>query len=119
MEYNGGFGPTSEYIMGYDENYSSNPPSLKFGASLQSLVNQADRLGYNYIYSESQGLDAFFIRKDINPFKSLTSEEGWVELFWHKYVQIDWDTNNPFNLNKGDIISGNNIIKGDTTHYCP
>ena len=84
MEYNGNFGSTSEYIMGYDEGYMVSFPNLKFGASLQSLVNQANRLGYDYVYSESHGMDAFFIRKDINPFKPLTSEEGWVELYWYK-----------------------------------
>jgi hypothetical protein len=86
MEYNGCFNSTSEYIMGYDENYKHNIPSIKFGASLQSLVNQANKLGYDYVYSESRGVDAFFVRKDINPFPPLTSEEGWVELFWHKIV---------------------------------
>ena len=84
MEYNGAFNSTSEYIMGYEENYIHFPPSIKFGASLQSLVNQANRLGYDYVYSESRGVDAFFIRKDINPFQPLTSKEGWVELFWYK-----------------------------------
>ena len=84
MEYNGNFSSTSEYIMGYDENYSCLFPNIKFGASLQSLVNQANRLGYDYVYSESRGSDAFFIRKDINPFKPLTSEEGWVEFFGYK-----------------------------------
>jgi hypothetical protein len=89
MEYNGCFNSTSEYIMGYDENYKHRFPSIKFGASLQSLVNQANRLGYDYVYSESRGADAFFVRKDINPFQSLTSKEGWVELFWHKNVKSE------------------------------
>ena len=93
MEYNGAFNSTSEYIMGYEENYNHFPPSIKFGASLQSLVNQANRLGYDYVYSESKGIDAFFIRKDINPFKSLTSEEGWVELFWYKEKHLDMQKN--------------------------
>ena len=89
MEYNGCFNSTSEYVMGYDENYKIKLGSIKFGASLQSLVNQANRLGYDYVYSESRGSDAFFIRKDINPFPSLTSKEGWVELFWHKKLWLN------------------------------
>jgi hypothetical protein len=93
MEYNGCFNSTSEYIMGYDENYVHQLPSIKFGASLQSLVNQANRLGYDYVYSESRGADAFFIRKDINPFQSLTSKEGWVELFWYKDMKDYFYTN--------------------------
>ena len=75
--------------MGQDENYKIKLGSIKFGASLQSLVNQANRLGYDYVYSESRGSDAFFIRKDINPFPSLTSKEGWVELFWHKKLWLN------------------------------
>ena len=89
MEYNGAFNSTSEYIMGYDENYRYDYNfGIKFGASLQSLVNQANRLGYDYVYSESNGVDAFFIRKDINPFKPLTSKEGWVELWWYKNKKL-------------------------------
>tara|TARA_R110001632_G_C11328444_1_gene416275 strand:+ start:1199 stop:1867 length:669 start_codon:yes stop_codon:yes gene_type:complete len=93
MEYNGNFSSTSEYIMGYDENYICVFPNIKFGASLQSLVNQANRLGYDYVYSESRGSDAFFIRKDINPFKPLTSEEGWVEFFGYKEECTDFYKN--------------------------
>ena len=120
MEYNGCFSSTSEYIMGYEENYSSNPPSPKFGASLQSLVKQANRLGYDYIYSESQGIDAFFIRKDINPFKPLTSEEGWVELFWHKHTQINWGINNPWNYKPNHTINaGLGKLVEENHHYCP
>ena len=89
MEYNGAFGPTSEYIMGYEENYYHFPPSIKFGASLLSLINQANRLGYDYVYSETRGADAFFIRRDLNVFKPLTPEEGWVELDWFKKVSVD------------------------------
>jgi hypothetical protein len=86
MEYNGAFGPTSEYIMGYEENYHHYPPSIKFGASLLSLVNQANRLGYDYVYSETRGADAFFVRKDLNPFRPLSPKEGWVELDWYRKI---------------------------------
>jgi hypothetical protein len=89
MEYNGCFSSTSEYIMGYDENYKHVILNPKFGASLKSLINQANRLGYDYVYSDTYGIDAFFIRKDINPFKTLTAEEGWIECFWNKQIYKD------------------------------
>lgn len=82
-EYNGSFDGTVEYNMPYDEHYVwPGEPEKNFGVSLKTLTKQADELGYDLVYCESRGVNAFFVRKDINVFKTLTSEEAWVKLHW-------------------------------------
>lgn len=81
MEYNGSYDGATEYIMPHDDNYRWRGDTL-FGASLKSLTSQANRLGYDLVYCDQRGVNAFYIRKDLNPFPAKTSEEAWVKLFW-------------------------------------
>lgn len=82
-EYNGCFDGKTEHIMPYNENYIwPGTSDTNYGVSLKSLVKQANELGYDLVYCESQGVNAFFVRKDINPFRPLTSEQSWVKLHW-------------------------------------
>lgn len=82
MEYNGCFNGNDEYIMKRNDNYMWKPGQRDFGASLKSITNQANELGYDLIYCESKGVNAFYIKKDINKFNVLTSEEAYVKLCW-------------------------------------
>lgn len=83
MEYNGCFDGSTEYIMQKNNDYKWLGTAQKdFGASLKSYTLQANRLGYDLVYCTSNGVNAFFVRKDINVFKPLTSEEAWVKLCW-------------------------------------
>lgn len=80
MEYNGYFNSTCNYIMEYNENYRWRG-QRNFGASLFAYTKQANELGYDLIYCESRGVNAFFIRKDLNVFGSKTSKEAFVKIF--------------------------------------
>lgn len=82
MEYNGSIPPDVPYIMPRNDKYVWKLWQTNFGASLYSYVEQANRLGYDLVYCESRGVNAFFVRKDINPFPSLTSEQAWRPLWW-------------------------------------
>jgi len=82
QEYNGCFSPAEEYIMPRNDNYSWRLWEKTFGASLLSLTQQADRLGYDLVYCESRGVNAFYIRSDINCFSKLTVEQAWRPLWW-------------------------------------
>lgn len=83
MEYNGCFSGEIEYIMPRNDSYYwPGETDRNFGVSLKSCVIQADRLGYDLVYCESNGVNAFFVRKDVNVFKPTTSEEAWVKLHW-------------------------------------
>lgn len=84
IEYNGNYPAHLEYIMPYNTEYSWQLWETNFGASLKSLTIQADMLGYDLVYCDSKGVNAFFVRKDLNPFPSLTAEQAWVKLWWAK-----------------------------------
>jgi hypothetical protein len=83
MEYNGCIDGNTEYIMPLDNDYVW-PGTIDktFGASLKSYTIQAEKMGYDLVYCETQGVNAFFIRKDVNIFKTLTPQESWVKLCW-------------------------------------
>lgn len=84
MEYNGAVPADQEYIMPYDETYQWKLWDRDFGASLLSLTLQANTLGYDLVYCESQGVNAFFIQHDINPFPVPTVKEAYRQLWWAK-----------------------------------
>jgi len=78
IEYNAAIPPPEEWVMPYD-----NPTAIErmaFGASLQSLKLLGDRLGYALIGTESRGVNAFFVRRDVLKrvnFPELTAAEAY------------------------------------------
>jgi hypothetical protein len=64
MEYNGCFDANVEYIMPLNNNYvwPGNSDRL-FGASLKSYALQAEQLGYDLVYCDSQGVNAFYKKR--------------------------------------------------------
>lgn len=82
QEYNGCYGANDHYVMPRDDNFSWTLWNKQFGASLLSLTTQADRLGYDLIYCESQGVNAFYVRRDINIFTTQTVQQAWKPLWW-------------------------------------
>lgn len=106
MEYNGCFDGSVEHIMPYNENYVWRGHSdREYGASLKSLTKQADRLGYDLVYCEKNGVNAFFIRKDVNVFRPLTSEEAWVRLWWARRTHDRGSLNNVFSSTLQRLIT--------------
>jgi len=82
IEYNGCYAANEEYVMPYNEKYQWQTWQRDFGASILSLTKQADQLGYDLVYCESQGVNAFFVRKDINVFSVKTAMEAYKKLWW-------------------------------------
>lgn len=83
LEYNGCFDGSTEHIMPRNDDYTwAGQSDRNYGTSLKSITKYANNLGYDLVYCESMGINAFFIRKDVNVFQPLTSEEAWVKLHW-------------------------------------
>lgn len=82
QEYNGCYAADSEYIMPRDDTHQWRLWDKNFGASLWSLTQQANDLGYDLIYCESRGVNAFYVRHDINPWPALTAQQAWRPLWW-------------------------------------
>jgi hypothetical protein len=84
IEYNYRFGKEAAVTIPYDANFDrrrSAEPLLYFGASLSALYWLAERKGYAFVGCNSNGVNAFFVRKDKKPsaIRELTPEEGYAE----------------------------------------
>jgi hypothetical protein len=66
MEYSGAFGPEKSLTIKYDPNFRVSRKNFFYqGASLAALTKLAHSKGYVLIGCESNGINAFFIRKDV------------------------------------------------------
>jgi hypothetical protein len=83
MEYNSVFGKDRSITVPYDKSFVRHQKHysyLYFGASLLALCNLAEQKGYYFIGSNSNGNNAYFIRKDkIKDLKMRTVEDSYVE----------------------------------------
>jgi hypothetical protein len=84
MEYNGCFDATTDYIMERNDDYVWSNPRKDYVASLTSMTKQANRFGYDLVYCDSNGVNAFFVRKDLNCFTTLTPQEAWKKVIWDR-----------------------------------
>jgi hypothetical protein len=82
VEYNSNFGPDVAVTIPYDEGFCRTVPrfhNVYYGASLGALCDLADRRGYAFVGSNSAGVNAFFVRRDVlGGLPSLKAQEGYV-----------------------------------------
>jgi hypothetical protein len=82
IEYNHRFGEKLAVTIPYNENFrrGEQHPKIYFGASLRALVALGKSKGYAFVGCNSNGVNAFFVRRDRMPesLKELTVEEGFV-----------------------------------------
>ncbi len=77
LEYNAYFGPTRAVTTPV-EGPPANRPIEYFGASLAALEQVARDKGYRLVLCEQQGVNAFFVRRDLAPdLPTLTPEEAY------------------------------------------
>jgi hypothetical protein len=83
IEYNARFGLDLAVTVPYDENFDrakAHPSKFYHGASLRALCLLAEHKGYAFVGCNSNGVNAFFVRKDKKPstIKELSLEEGYI-----------------------------------------
>jgi len=69
-EYNAFLGPTRSAVVTYDpefDRWAKHPSGWYCGASLTAMTRLADRKGYALVGCESNGVNAFFVRRDLLP----------------------------------------------------
>ncbi|QRG69341.1 FkbM family methyltransferase [Brevibacillus choshinensis] len=79
IEYNASFPPPQKMVVVYDPNFSWDG-TTHFGASLTSLAGLGKQLGYALIGTDTRGVNAFFIRRDLLPasrFEEKTPEQAY------------------------------------------
>jgi hypothetical protein len=70
IEYNFRFGPEASVTIPYRPDFErrkAHPRMIYFGASLAALCKLGERKGYDFVGSTSNGVNAFFVRKDLRP----------------------------------------------------
>ncbi len=82
-EYNYRFGPSRPVVVPYSPDFQrekAHYSKIYYGASLNALCLLADRKGYAFVGCNSNGVNAFFVRRELRPsfLKELTSEEGFI-----------------------------------------
>lgn len=82
-EYNSVFGPDAAVTVPYNPTFQrtrAHPSNLYFGASLAALCSLAEKKGYDFVGSNSSGINAFFVRKALNHrLRTFTAREGYVQ----------------------------------------
>lgn len=83
VEYNSVFGYKNPWTIPYIDNFYRTDyhySNLCYGSSLLSLCDLAEEKGYYFIGCNSNGNNAYFVRKDkIKELRPLTAKEGYVE----------------------------------------
>lgn len=64
IEYNAAYPPPRKWVMAYDPNHRWDG-STHLGASLSALQNLGNQRGYALLGTDSHGLNAFFLRRDL------------------------------------------------------
>jgi hypothetical protein len=81
-EYNSIFGPEKAITVPYSPDFNrrkAHYSDLYFGASLPALCILAAKKGYDFVGCTSEGVNAFFVRKDVaHQLPKLTAREGYV-----------------------------------------
>ena len=82
VEYNSVLGAERPITVPYKETFSrtnEHYSNLYFGASLPALCLLAEEKGYYFVGSDSHGVNAYFVRKDmIGSLKPISAKEGYV-----------------------------------------
>jgi hypothetical protein len=82
IEYNSTFGPDLRITVPYRDDFNriaAHYARLYFGASLAALCELAEAKGYTFVGSNSAGVNAFFVRRDLaGALPALSAREGYV-----------------------------------------
>jgi hypothetical protein len=86
IEYNASLGPERSLTVEYDPNFDvaeKHPTRWYHGASLAALTKLGKRKGYALVGCESNGVNAFFVRKDLiaGKFREVTPGEAFYSHF--------------------------------------
>ena len=118
VEYNSVFGKNRPITIQYNSKFKRNEAHysmLFFGASLSALCMLADKKGYYFIGCNSNGVNAYFVKKNkIGNLKPITAQEGFIE---SKISQSRDKNNNLSHINykkQFALIKGLNVVNIET-----
>lgn len=90
IEYNSHFGSNFAITIPYEKNFdrtTAHHSNLYFGSSLFALCLLAKKKGYQFVGSNSAGINAFFVRDDIvGDLPKLSAKKGYVESMYRDSI---------------------------------
>ncbi|MBK0380650.1 hypothetical protein [Mucilaginibacter segetis] len=115
-EYNAVFGAEKAWTIPYQEDFyrlDADPTSQYWGASLKCLCILAEEKGYYFIGCNSNGNNAYFIRKDkIADLKPLSCAEGFMQATYREYIDENWDR--LYGEERLELIRGKKMLNIET-----
>jgi hypothetical protein len=111
-EYNAVFGAENAWTIPYKADFYrlENDNTYQYwGTSLKALCLLAERKGYHFVGCNSNGNNAYFVRKDkIKDLKPLQCAEGFMEAAFREYVDANGDR--PAGAKRLQLIKGRQIF---------
>ena len=80
-EFNSIFGDLLRLSVPYKKNFSrqdAHYSNLYFGASIKAFISMLDNKGYNFVGTASSGVNAFFVKKEFEPYFSKNLDENKI-----------------------------------------
>jgi hypothetical protein len=84
VEYNSSFGPEKAITVPYKPDFNRwdyHKSGWYHGASISALSKLAEEKGYDLVACDTSGVNAFFVRKDVNVFKKMSAQEAYYPEF--------------------------------------
>jgi hypothetical protein len=92
VEYNATYGDTNKWTIPYIGDFVRNNydnTRQYWGASLNAFCHLAEQKGYDFVGCNSNGNNAYFIKKEKNRLRKLTAQEGYKRAFFREYKNKD------------------------------
>jgi hypothetical protein len=122
-EYNNTFGAQHSITIPYSPDFArmrAHHSGLYFGASLKAIANLADSRGYDLVGTNSDGTNAFFVRRDLSsPFNKYQAEEAFVRAKFRESRNTKGGLTYLSGNEKLDEIEEMQVINLDTGEHLP
>ena len=118
VEYNSIFGYNNPWTVAYNSSFMRSKEHysyLCYGTSLLSICDLAGEKGYDFVGCNSNGNNAYFVRKDYRKgLKNLTASEGYVESHFSESRDLAGRLTFLRGKNRIDLLKGTNIYNTRT-----
>lgn len=111
IEYNSVFGNERPITVPYQSNFireKSHHSFLYFGASLPALCYLAEKKGYTFVGSNSNGNNAYFVKSEFmnSKIRKVSVKEGYIESKFKESRNIEGDLSFLTGKERKEVISG-------------
>jgi len=119
-EHNAVFGDVWPVSIPYDPGFVRTPPLLYFGASIAALRSLAAKKGYRFLGTNSDAVNAFFVREDYAPrFEHALLNTVALPSRFRESRDASWQNSYVGGLERFQLISGLPVVNTETGQALP